>query len=102
MMDLLQRSNMEIHKVPCGEPPNLDRITTLSLNDLPPKASATHSSPNTDTSVVKVAMLSMKSQNWGRLCIPYEIALYDLVVYDRHWPPMPRVTPCTKHRSQLR
>lgn len=35
---------MEIHKVPC--------------------VSATDSSSNTDTSVVKVAMLSMKSQNW--------------------------------------
>jgi hypothetical protein len=23
MMDLLRRSNMEIHKVPCGEPPTL-------------------------------------------------------------------------------
>ncbi len=26
MMDLLRRSNMEIHKVPCGEPPTLIEI----------------------------------------------------------------------------
>ncbi|KAN0116119.1 hypothetical protein V8E52_006176 [Russula decolorans] len=82
MMDLLRRSNMEIHKVPC--------------------VSATDSSPNTDTSVVKVAMLSMKSQNWGGLCVPHGIVLCNLVVYDRHWAPMPRVTPRAKHRSQLR
>ena len=64
--------------------------------------SASDGGPNTDTSVVSVAMLSMKSQNWGRLCIPYGIVLCDLVAYDRHWAPMPRVTPRTKHRPQLR
>jgi hypothetical protein len=66
-----------------------------------PKVSATDSGPSTDTSVVKVAMLSMKSQNWGRLCILYGIVLCDLVAYDRHWVPIPRVTPRAKH-SQLR
>jgi hypothetical protein len=42
--------------------------------------SATDSGPNTDASVVKIAMLSMKSQNWGELCLPYGSVLCDLVV----------------------
>ncbi|KAF8486129.1 hypothetical protein DFH94DRAFT_170169 [Russula ochroleuca] len=46
MMDLLRRSNIEIHKVLC---------------DLSP----TDSGPNTDTSVVKVATLSITSQKWN-------------------------------------
>jgi hypothetical protein len=75
---------MEIHKVPCGEP-NLDRITTLFLKRAStPKVFANDGGPNTDTSVVKVAMLLMKSQNWGRLCIPYGIVSCDLVASDRH------------------
>ncbi|KAH9994873.1 ankyrin repeat-containing domain protein [Russula vinacea] len=46
VMDLLRRSNIEIHKASC---------------DLSP----TDGGPNTDTPVVKVAMLSMTSQNWN-------------------------------------
>src|SRR6266849_868597 len=62
-----------------------------------PKVSETDSGPNTDTSVVKVDMLSMKSRNWGRLCIPYGIVLYNSVVYDRHWAPTPN--PGTRGRQ---
>ena len=58
--------------------------------------SATDSDSNADTSVVKVAMLSMKSQNWGRLWILYKIVLCNLVASDRHWAPIPRVTRHTK------
>jgi hypothetical protein len=63
MMGLLRRSNLKIHKVPCGEP-QFDRITTLLLKGAStPKVSANESGPSTDTPVVKIAMLSMKSQN---------------------------------------
>ena len=67
MMDLLERSNIEINKVLCGELRTFDSITTLiltrasTLKDLSP----TDSGPSADTSTVKVAMLSMTSQNWS-------------------------------------
>ena len=77
MMDLLRRSNIEVHKVPCGEAPALIELRLYSQGASTHEVSVTDSSPDTDTSVVKVAMLSMKSQNWGKLCIPYGIVLCD-------------------------
>jgi hypothetical protein len=70
MTDLLRRSNIKINKVLCGELSTFDIITTLiltrssTLKDL----SLTDRVPNADTAVtdVKVAMLSMTSQNWTR------------------------------------
>ena len=86
MMDLLRRSNIEIHKVLFGELPknyNPDRITTLILTtasiqiDLSPTNSL--SGPNPDMSVVKVAMLSITFQNWSKLCIMYGMSCLTLL-----------------------
>ena len=92
-MDLLRKSNMEIHKVPCGERPTLIELRLYFSREPIPKVSVVGTRPDTDTSVVKVAMPSMKSQNYGELCVPYGLVLCDLVAYDRHWAPMPSVTP---------
>jgi hypothetical protein len=66
MTALLQRSNIEIHKVIWGE--LIDRIMTLILTgtSTPKDLSPTDNGPSTETSVIKVAMLSMTSQNWSR------------------------------------
>jgi hypothetical protein len=65
MMDLIRRSNIEIHKVLCGELPNLYRITNLVFMGAPTPKDLSPTGPNTDRSVVKVAMLSTKSQDWS-------------------------------------
>ena len=67
-MDLLRRSNIEIDNVSCGELPTSMESRSLTLTaastckDLVP----TDSNPNADMSVIKVAMVSMKSQNWSK------------------------------------
>jgi hypothetical protein len=55
--------------------------------------SPTNSDLNTENSVVKVAMLSMTFQNWGKSCILCEIVLPDSVIHDRQpspsqWSPL--------------
>ena len=35
MMDLLRRSNIEIYKVPCGEPPTLKELRLYSSREFP-------------------------------------------------------------------
>jgi hypothetical protein len=66
MMDLLQRSNIEINKVSWGELPTV--IMTFILTEVSTRKdlSPIDGGPSTDTSIVKVAMLSMTSENWSR------------------------------------
>ena len=67
MMDLLRKSNIEIHKVLSGEPQNLIESRFGSHKSFHHEVlSPTDSGPNTDVSLVKVAMVSMTSQNWSR------------------------------------
>lgn len=66
-MDLLQRSNIEIHKVCYGELLALEKKEHFWFSlrkDLSPAGS-----PYADTSVVWVAMLSTSSENWSKFCV---------------------------------
>ena len=74
MMDLLRESNIEIHKVSCGELPTLNHdfnaYEGFTQKDLPPNNGTR--GPNTG---VKVAMVSVTFQKWSKLCILCGIVL---------------------------
>jgi hypothetical protein len=76
-MDLLRKSNIEIHKVSCGELPtsnhDFDAYEGFTQKDLPPSNGS--SGPNIDVASVKVAMVSVTFQNWSKLYILCGIVL---------------------------
>jgi len=69
MKDLIRMSNIEIYTACCGE-----RFTStgsgfflvLTITSTQDDLSPSSSCPNTETGVVRVAMLSESSENWGR------------------------------------
>jgi hypothetical protein len=67
MMDLLRRSNIAIQKDLCGElPTSINHSLILTGTSMRKELSPSDGGPNTNASIVKVAMPSIKSQNWSR------------------------------------
>lgn len=96
VMDLLRKSNVEIRKVRYGEFPSptminhelLDFYATSIQKDLSPDSS----SPNDDTSLICVAMLSTLSKNSSAsLSLDVE---FSCITYGRHRSPVSAVIQC--------
>ena len=71
MADLLEKSDIKIHKFECGELlTSIESRLDAHRAHLPKKDSLlteSQSGPNTNTSNVRVATVSMTFQNWSRL-----------------------------------